>query len=220
MKIETTVVLFFSFLLSLTSQSLAKVSGSITFPDRNKIIQKTNLYNVDGTKMMHSDDPLAKMDNNIIVSLHNLSDNIELPLIPEAIITQRQQTFIPHVLPVTKGTTVYLLNEDEFFHNIYSLTPGSRFNIGRKPPGNPYPIKIKKNGPIKLACDIHPHMSAIILSLDTPFFTRVASDKTFTINDLPAGSYRLEVYHPQYDKVTKELKIEKGQELEMELELN
>jgi plastocyanin len=219
MRLILAAVYVLVLIFSVNAQSLAEVSGFITFPDRNKIISKTKFYNVDGSHVMHSDDPMAKMENNIIVSLHNLSGNPKLTDIPEAIITQRQQTFIPHVLPVTKGTTVYLLNEDEFFHNIYSLTPGSRFNIGRKSPGNPYPIKIKKNGPIKLACDIHPHMSAIILSLDTPFFTRVRSDRSFKIDELPPGNYRLEVYHPELDKYTKEITIERGQKIEMELDL-
>lgn len=219
MRSITTIVVYFALLVSMTAQSFTEVSGTVVFPDKNKVISKTKLYNIDGSQVMHSDDPLAKMENNVIVSLHSLSANVELTHISEAIITQRQQTFIPHVLPVTKGTTVYLLNEDEFFHNIYSLTPGSRFNIGRKPPGNPYPIRIKKNGPIKLACDIHPHMSAIILSLDTPFFTRIKSDGTFNIEDIPAGEYRLEVYHPELDKYSQKVTLDKGQNLELELEL-
>ena len=193
------------------TQSTATIEGIISLPSFDKFIKKTKLYNVDGSDVMHSDDPLSKMENNVIISVHNLSAEIPFEPTPNAKVTQQQQTFLPHVLPVTLGTTVYLLNEDEFFHNIYSLTPGSRFNIGRRPPGNPYPIVIERTGPIHLACDIHPHMDAIVLSLDTPFFTRINPDGSFLLENLPSGNYRLEVYHPLLKKRVEFLELKDGE---------
>jgi len=131
------IMVLLPYIMSSQSAQSSSVTGSITLPTFEKLIKKTKLYNADGSDIMQSDHPLAKMEQNVIVSVYNLTTEVELKPTAEAVVTQRQQTFIPHVLPVTKGTTVYLLNEDEFFHNIYSLTPGSRFNIGRRPPGNP-----------------------------------------------------------------------------------
>ena len=97
--------------------------------------------------------------------------------------------FLPNVLPVTVGSKVHFLNEDEFFHNVQSFTSKARFSIGRRAPGIAYSQKIKKPGVISLMCDIHSHMNAVILSLDTPYFTRVKEDGSYQIKDLPDGNY-------------------------------
>lgn len=194
--------------------------GIIIATNYEQKIKRGAGYNKDGTKVMHSDDPMADPKNNIIVSLYPLSFSPELRPMKEAIITQKQQTFIPNVLPVTKGTTVYFLNEDEFFHNIYSLTPGSRFNIGRRPPGSPYPLKIKRTGPIKLSCDIHAHMSGTILSLETPYFRRVNSSGRVRFTNLPDGRYKVTVFHPYLKSREYELRLNGGERKELEISLS
>ena len=194
--------------------------GTIIAKNYEHKIKRGTGYNKDGSKVIHSDDPMADPNNNIIVSLYPLSFNPELRPLKEAIITQKKQTFIPNVLPVTKGTTVYFLNEDEFFHNIYSLTPGSRFNIGRRPPGSPYPLKIKRTGPIKLSCDIHSHMSGTILSLETPYFRRVSSNGKVRFTNLPNGTYRVTVFHPYLRSREYELTLNGGERKELEISLS
>lgn len=191
-----------------------EVYGKITLPDHNPLFVKGSGYNKDGTKIMHSDDPMARPDRNVIVSLHPLSFEPAFTPTPSAYITQKEQTFLPMVLPVTVGTTVYFVNEDQFFHNVYSNTPRSRFNIGRRPPGNSYAQKIDKTGPVKLSCDIHTHMSGVVLSLDTPYFTRVDENGLFSVTNLPDGRYRLEVFHPQHQTAfTDIVEVKGGQRL-------
>lgn len=217
-------LLFFFLFLVFSTKTSAQVSenevfGKITFPTSPKVLKRGTAYNRDGTKVMHSNDPMAKINRNIIVSLHPLSFKAKTQPLNNASITQKEQTFIPSVLPVTKGTTVYFLNEDEFFHNIYSLTPGSRFNIGRRPPGDPYPVKIKKNGVIKLSCDIHPHMYGIILSLDTPYFCRVDKAGNYRLKNLPDGTYKLSIFHPQEKETTRTIKISGREKKEVNFDL-
>ena len=218
--------LLFTLCLLLSQQAFAqntdqnRVKGKVSFPALKKRIKKGNDYNKDGTAMMHSDDPMAQMNRNVIVSLLPLSFKAEVKPLSNARITQKEQTFLPHVLAVTKGTTIYFLNEDEFFHNIYSLSPGARFNIGRRPPGNPYPIKIKKLGVIKLSCDIHPHMNGFILSLNTPYFTRVNADGTYDLSGLPNGKYLLKVFHPQLPIQEFSIDLDKGQTLTFDIDLS
>jgi plastocyanin len=217
-------LLIFSLLLLFSPETNAQLNenevfGKITFPTSQKVLKRGKGYNKDGTKVMHSNDPMAKVNRNIIVSLHPLSFKAKIQPLQNASITQKEQTFIPNVLPVTKGTTVYFLNEDEFFHNIYSLTPGSRFNIGRRPPGDPYPIKIKKSGAIKLSCDIHPHMYGIILSLDTPYFCRVDETGNYRIKNLPDGEYELRIYHPQEKGTTRMIKVSGQEKKEVNFDL-
>ncbi len=203
--------LLFIGMASAQQPKASEIYGAVDYPSTPGMIKRGHGYNADGSKVMHSDDPMATPARNIILSFFPLSFSTGLPPTNDAFITQREQTFIPLVLPVTTGTTLYFLNEDEFFHNIYSLTPGSRFNIGRRPPGSPYPITIKKEGLIKLSCDIHPHMEGYILSLRTPYFTRVDENGRYRMPNLPAGRYRVEVFHPQLEKMVRTVEVS-GQE--------
>jgi hypothetical protein len=111
---------------------------------------------------------------------------------------------------VVVGSQVHFLNEDEFFHNVQSYTPKSRFSIGRRAPGISYSVDIKKTGTIDLTCDIHPHMKARILSFSTPFFTRVLEDGTYRIDNLPDGRYYIEVDHPNCEKISKNVELKGG----------
>ena len=195
------------------------IKGTVIPPKVHHKIVKGSGYNKDGTPMMHSDDPLAKMENNIIIIAYPLSFSAELKPTSNATITQKAQTFIPYILPITKKSTVYFLNEDQFFHNVYSLTPGSKFNIGRRPPGSPYPVEIKKSGIITLSCDIHPHMKSYILSLETPYFTRADEAGNYEIKDLPDGSYRIEVFYALSNKIEKMIQLKNQQTLNLDFDL-
>ena len=168
---------------------------------------------------MHSDDPMAKPGMNVIIILYPLDFKPELTLTENAYITQKEQTFIPNILPVVVGSSVHFLNEDEFFHNVQSYTPNARFSIGRRAPGISYSVKIKRTGVIHLTCNIHSHMSARILSLDTPYFGRINEDGSYSLKDLPDGSYKVEIIHPFCDKITDQIEIGGGESFEFNYNL-
>ena len=149
-------------------------------------------------------------DRNVFVSLHPLGFQPALNPTPNVYITQKEESFLPKVVAVTKGSTVYILNEDNQYHNVYSRTPKASFNIGRRPPGHSYPQKINKVGVVRLFCDIHEQMQGYILSFDTPYFTRVDENGEYRLEDLPDGRYRLEVLHPGKPKSTLELELTGG----------
>lgn len=195
------------------------VRGKIVVSDCPKIFAKGDGYNKDGTEIMHSDNPLAQPERNVIISLHPLSFKPELVLTQDAYITQNEQTFIPNVLPIVVGSKIHFLNEDEFFHNVQSYTPKSRFSIGRRAPGISYSINIKKAGVIDLTCDIHTHMSARILSFETPYFSRINADGTYEIKELPDGKYRLEIYHPNCEGKVDEVELVGGKVFEFDYEM-
>ena len=177
------------------------VSGFITFSEKSAFILKK------GTSYEHRNsahspekvrlDALNDPKRNVYVSLHPVGFTAQLPVV-NAQVTQREKTFFPNVVAITAGSTVYFMNEDEHFHNIYSVTPKSRFNIGRRPPGNVYGQRISKVGIIRLGCDIHLEMAAIILSMDTPYFSKVNPDGSFAVSGLPDGEYEIRAYHPSY----------------------
>ena len=214
--------LLFLSAISISSDEKAQneIKGKITLSNCPKSISAGDGYNKDGTEIMHSKDPLAQPDMNVIISLHPLDFDPKLELTKDAYISQSEQTFIPNILPVVVGSKVHFFNEDEFFHNVQSYTRKSRFSIGRRAPGISYSVKIKKVGVIDLTCDIHAHMNARILSFDTPYFCRINSDGTYAIKDLPDGKYRVELYHPDCDKITKEVILTGSKTFEFDFNFN
>ena len=108
---------------------------------------------------------------------------------------QKNATFIPHVLPILKGTTVDFVNEDKTYHDVFSLSPIKKFNIGRRPTGENVPVKFDKAGIAQIFCDIHADMSAFIVVLDNPFFTKPDSRGSFRIDNVPPGTYVVKAWH-------------------------
>jgi hypothetical protein len=102
--------------------------------------------------------------------------------------------FMPHVLPVMTGTTVDFPNSDPIFHNAFSSYNGQIFDIGLYPPGTSRAVRLTRPGVLRVFCNIHPAMSAIILVLNTPYFVKTAKDGTFTMT-VPPGDYDLSIFH-------------------------
>ena len=211
------IILTLPFILGVQLKS-NQVKGVIT-SDCPELSKPRDGYNQDKTEIMHSNDPMATANRNIIVSLHPKSFKSQLNPTKDAFITQTEQTFVPHILPVTVGSKVHFLNEDEFFHNVQSQTKGSKFSIGRRAPGISYSVKIKKVGEISLMCNIHSHMNARILSFDTPYFTRVTADGSYSFKDIPDGDYQLQVFHPTCENITKLITLKDGNIVEHNFKL-
>ena len=113
------------------------------------------------------------------------------PSPPVVRISQRNRTIIPHVTVVQVGTRVEFPNEDDVFHNIFSLSGPHRFNLGRYPPGGSKAEVFNKPGVVRLFCDIHSEMGGIIVVLDTPYFAHPDADGRFRIEGVPPGQYTL-----------------------------
>ncbi len=111
------------------------------------------------------------------------------------IINQRDKRFLPHVVAVEAGSEVDFPNDDPFFHNVFSIFNGRRCALGLYASGETRPVNFNRPGISYIFCNIHPKMSAVVVALDTPYFA--VSDKTgsFAINNVPAGEYRLNVWH-------------------------
>jgi plastocyanin len=108
---------------------------------------------------------------------------------------QRNEQFVPRVLAITVGTIVEFPNSDKTFHNVFSMSPVHRFNLGRFPPGRTGPPQhFDKPGIVDVFCDIHSHMSAHILVFSHPFFALSDENGRYEIPNVPAGTYSLAVW--------------------------
>lgn len=114
---------------------------------------------------------------------------------------QKDKMFTPHVLPVLTGSTVDFPNADPIFHNAFSSYSGQVFDVGLYPPGSNRSVRFTRPGIVRVFCNIHPSMSAIVLVLDTPYFAATAADGSFQI-DAPRGEYMLNVFHERATEAT------------------
>jgi plastocyanin len=115
---------------------------------------------------------------------------------PDAKMLQRDLNFLPTLLPVQTGTRVTFPNLDDTYHNIFSFSPAKRFDLGRyRPEETPIPsVLFDVPGLVTVRCDIHEHMRALILVLDTPHFVLSDADGRFRLSGLPPGHYKLKAW--------------------------
>ena len=130
---------------------------------------------------------------------------------------QQNETFVPHVLVITKGSTVDFPNDDPFFHNVFSLSSASAFNLGRYPRGQSRQEKFSKAGLVKVFCDIHSHMSASILVLDHPYFTIPGTDGNYEIKNVPPGQYTIVGWHERVGERSAIVRVDAGRPATVDL---
>ena len=106
-----------------------------------------------------------------------------------AVMDQRNETFVPHVLAIMTGTTVDFPNSDKFYHNVFSLSKTRQFDLGRYAAGNSRPVRFDRAGIVRVFCDIHSHMNAYILVFSHPFFAMTDAEGRYRIENVPPGTY-------------------------------
>ena len=147
------------------------------------------------TRAVGAHDPTSVPEiRNVVVYIKDAAFRGPLPVI-HAELRQEHETFLPHVLPITRGSTVDFPNDDPIFHNVFSLSSAATFDLRRYPLGQSRSQSFPKTGIVKVYCNIHSHMSATILVMDNPYFTIPALDGTFELPNLPPGEYTLIGWH-------------------------
>ena len=114
---------------------------------------------------------------------------------PRASMDQRNENFVPHVLPIIAGTTVDFPNDDSTYHSVFSLSKPKPFNLGRYATGRSKAVRFDQPGIVRVFCDIHSHMSAFILVFAHRYFTVTDEDGRYRLPNVPAGSYTLTVWN-------------------------
>jgi hypothetical protein len=113
-------------------------------------------------------------------------------------LVQKDERFVPHVLAVQLGATVEFPNEDDFYHNVFSVVSGDRFDLGRYAKGKSARQTLTKPGIVVVRCEIHSGMKAYILVVANPYFAVPGGDGAFSIPDVPAGTYTVKAWHPDF----------------------
>lgn len=139
--------------------------------------------------------------------------------LPTKQIVQKDLTFIPALLPVRTGTRVEFPNlEEDTYHNIFSYSPAKRFDLGRyRPEERPVPSQVfDVAGLVTLRCDIHEHMRALVLVLDTPHFVVTNNDGGYRLTGLPPGRYTLKAWVDSRTTHEKPVELKSGSTLHVD----
>jgi plastocyanin len=126
---------------------------------------------------------------------------------PVQVIIQKDGTFRPHVLPVMVGTTVEWPNQDEIYHNVFSMSDPKPFDLGIYKSNQIKKVTFDKPGRIDVFCSIHTKMNCIILVLENPFFAVTDKNGNFKISNVPAGTYNLKSWHERLPSQVKSVVV-------------
>lgn len=124
-----------------------------------------------------------------------------------AVTTQRDASFDPHVLPVVVGTTVRWPNDDDIYHNVYSMSEVKSFDLGFYKKDTVPEQKFDQVGRVDVFCAIHAKMHCVILVLPNPYFATADTKGRFEIKGVPAGTYQLRAWHERLPGQTKEVVV-------------
>jgi hypothetical protein len=134
-------------------------------------------------------------------------------------LTQRNKTFLPHVLAAPVGSTVTFPNQDTIFHNVFSLSGPEPFDLGLYRAGDSRARTFTQVGTYRVFCNIHPQMTSLLVIVPTPYVVVTDKDGRYTL-DLPPGRYRLTVLSERAGPVSTEIVSTAGASAAPALELN
>lgn len=116
-----------------------------------------------------------------------------------AVLRQKNKSFQPHLLVVTTGSTVQFPNDDPWFHNVFSLFDGKRFDLGLYEAGTSRTVHFDREGVSYIFCNIHPEMSAVVVVLSSNYFALPDKQGNYAIAGVPPGHYTLHVWSENVD---------------------
>ena len=131
------------------------------------------------------------------------------PSRPVSIRTVGKQ-FLPRVSIATPGTEVAFPNLDHILHNVFSVSPGNRFDTAQYQPGDAPKVRVVNPGLVKLYCNIHHQMNAFLWVVTTPFAQLLDGKPGVQFEQVPAGTYRLRLWHPESGEKTWTVKVGSG----------
>ena len=151
---------------------------------------------IEVTQLKQVKHPAAPPSNaDVVIWLEPLDEPVaHVPLRQAPQIVQHNKAFEPHLLVVPVGTVVQFPNKDPFFHNVFSLFDGKRFDLGLYEAGTTKPVHFDKVGVSFLFCNIHPEMSAVVVAVDTPYYTTSDKSGRVELANVPDGRYELHVW--------------------------
>jgi len=142
------------------------------------------------------------------------------PAPANATMKMKDKTFEPHVLVVPVGGTVAFPNEDGILHNAFSLSGDNRFDLDlyKKPESRSF--KFLHPGIVRVYCNIHPQMSALVVVRDNPYWARADANGRFQIADVPAGTWVVKAWHERAGEIEANVSVPETGDVSADLTLD
>ena len=177
--------IFFTLLLATVPTAAATITGKVELRDsREASVRKRLDY------------------SGVVISLAPTVRTVANLTSAHATMLQKNKIFSPHILAIAAGTYVDFPNDDPIFHNAFSSYNGQLFDLSLYAPGTSKSVRFSREGIVRVFCNIHSSMSAVIVVLPTHYFSTTGRDGTFQIPNVPPGEYQLSVFHERATEAT------------------
>ena len=134
-------------------------------------------------------------------------------------VSQHKAMFVPHVLPIVKGTTVEWPNNDDIFHNVFSYSDAKPFDLGLYKAPEIKPVTFDTAGRVDVFCSIHSSMNCVVLVLENPYFATTTDQGAYRISNVPAGTYQIKAWHERLPSQRREIIVPENGEVKMDFTL-
>lgn len=188
--------------------AMGSVAGRVTLTSRMRGAP-ISTYAYAGRAVDSQRPPASPEMRAVVVYLNDVPFSDVLPS-STAQIKQEHESFSPRVTAITRGSTVDFPNFDPFFHNVFSLSGTGSFDLGRYQEGHSRSRTFVKPGIVKVYCHIHSQMSATIVVFNHPFFTTPDTDGSFTLPNVPPGTYTLVGWHERVGELKAKVTVTAG----------
>lgn len=192
-----------------------KITGTVIYegtdPVRKDVVRDSDPYCAKTPAL--ADDVIVTKGRlkDVFVRIKNPPPGSKPP--PPAILDQKNCTYSPRVVAVAPGSKIAVRNSDGTFHNVNGSIAGKLLwnkPMAAKDPDLALDATSKAGDVIDLVCNVHPWMHAYAIATDHSYYAITGEDGTFTIANLPVGSYTIETWHPKLGTKTLEIKIGTG----------
>lgn len=225
MRVKTPLLIalvILSVLVWSSAAAAATIEGTVTYEGKVPNLRQLDLSADPDCAKKHESAPVSEAlvlgegntMGNIFVHIKSGLPQKDYPVPSEAVkIHQHGCIYEPHVVGVRAGQTVTFVNDDGILHNVHALPEKNReFNLGM-------PATLKEADktfskpemwfPVK--CDVHPWMGAFVAVMEHPYFDVTETDGKYKIENLPAGTYEIEVWHEKLKTKTEKVTVADGE---------
>jgi plastocyanin len=168
------------------------VTGTIELPRRGSPGVDVDLYGKYDAPKSAPEGEGGKLEG--VVFLRSEADPIGSTSLPVPVMDQRNARFVPRIVVVPVGGRVRFLNSDPMFHNVFSLSPVRKFDLGRYPKGDSRLVTFERPGVVQVFCDIHAEMIGFIVVVDSVHHAILDPNGRYRISDVPPGAYDVAVW--------------------------
>jgi plastocyanin len=156
-----------------------------------------------------------KVDEKLASARHWFWQRKDTPHLPRVV--QNDRRFDPRVMSVPVGTRAEFQNLDHVYHNVFSVSPARRFDLGKYAPGKIDTVDFERAGVVNLHCDIHPDELGYIVVTPNHAVARPDSLGRFRMPKLPPGHYTLRVFHPRRGEFERPVEVPKRGDVSVDL---